>query len=291
MTSEAENNLILGVAEGLERNPTAAVNPYLATVGNGREALACAVHIAPFKLLLTRANREPIAALAADAFAAVPDVPGITGRIDPPAIRCRVERAQRRPGASSACGCASTKRARSSIPAQGARRHVPAATSDDIALLTEWTEVFVADARIPENVDSARDRGRRRQARAAVRLGRWRAEIDGGMDGEDAERRPHQFRLHAARAAWERLRHSLRQRAHAAAAGAGQRVLLALHRSLERGIAKHLQADRILACFGRGGVLLDRVGRKKKETTRDRSKVILVPAQSSSAKPPVCGAS
>src|ERR1700704_4191835 len=79
MTAEAENNLILGVAEGLARNPAAASDAYLATVGDERQVLACAVYIAPFKLLLTRANREPIAALAQDVFALVPGLDGITG--------------------------------------------------------------------------------------------------------------------------------------------------------------------------------------------------------------------
>lgn len=79
MTAEAENNLILGVAQGLARNPSAAANPYLATVADGAEALACAVYIAPFKLVITRADREPIVALAHDLYRTVPDVEGMTG--------------------------------------------------------------------------------------------------------------------------------------------------------------------------------------------------------------------
>ena len=155
MTAEAENHLILGVTEGLARNPAAAVSPYLAVVSNGREALACAVHIAPFKLVLTRANREPIAALAADAFAAVPDVPGITGPD------------------RSAADFAAAWSALSGVPARISMRmrihetrkvtdprmkppagRFRAATSDDISLLTAWTDVFVAEARIEEHFDS-----------------------------------------------------------------------------------------------------------------------------------------
>jgi hypothetical protein len=79
MMAEAENNLILGVAQGIRRNPAAAQNPYLATVGNDTGVLACGVHIAPFKLVITRANREPIAALAKDAFEAIPNLVGVTG--------------------------------------------------------------------------------------------------------------------------------------------------------------------------------------------------------------------
>src|SRR5262245_32105961 len=79
MSAEAENNLIIGVVHGLARNPSAAVNPYLATVGDGSRLLACAVYIAPFKLLFTRASGEVIEALTADAFQAVPGLQGISG--------------------------------------------------------------------------------------------------------------------------------------------------------------------------------------------------------------------
>jgi hypothetical protein len=155
MIAEAENNLILAVAEGLARNPKAAENAYLATVGDGAQVLACAVYIAPFKLLLTRANREPIAALAADAFAVVPDVPGITGpdrsagdfatawgKLSgvPPRISMRMRIHETRKVADSALR-----------PTPGMLR---AAAGEDIPLLTAWTDVFVAEARIPEKFDS-----------------------------------------------------------------------------------------------------------------------------------------
>jgi len=79
LKAEAENNLLLGIAQGIARNPSAAPNAYLATVGSDANVLACAVHIAPFKVVITRANREPIAALARDAFAAVRELGGVTG--------------------------------------------------------------------------------------------------------------------------------------------------------------------------------------------------------------------
>src|SRR5687768_3279858 len=53
MLAEAENNLLLGVAQGIARNPTAAKNPYLATVAGHAGIVACAVYIAPFKLVIT----------------------------------------------------------------------------------------------------------------------------------------------------------------------------------------------------------------------------------------------
>ena len=54
MQAEAENHLIIGVAQGLAKNPDAAENPYLATVGESTGVLGCAVYLAPSKLVLTR---------------------------------------------------------------------------------------------------------------------------------------------------------------------------------------------------------------------------------------------
>jgi uncharacterized protein len=155
MIAEAENNLILGVAEGLARNPAAAANAYLATIGNGPHVLASAVYISPYKLLLTRADRDQIAALARDAFAAVPGVESVIG-----------------PG-QSAADFAGEWTKLSGVNARSGMRmriHETRGVSDsgfpappgalrsadlaDQALLTIWTDEFVAEARIPEKFDS-----------------------------------------------------------------------------------------------------------------------------------------
>ena len=154
MMAEAENNLLLGVAQGIARNPSAAKNAYLATVGNSASVLACGVHVEPFKLIITRANREPIAALARDVFQAVPQLDGVTGparsaddfalswsklsRVEPTlSMRLRIHETR--------------KVVDSDLPA--APGHLRPATPADRALLTAWTEVFVSDARIAEPVD------------------------------------------------------------------------------------------------------------------------------------------
>lgn len=157
MTAEAENNLLLGVAQGIARNPGAAKDPYLATVGNETGVLACAVHIAPFKLVITRANREPIAALARDVFEVVPQLEGVTGpsrsaddfslawsklsRVEPVlGMRLRIHETR--------------KVVDSDVPPAPGRFR-PAAAAD-LNLLTQWTEVFVSEARIAEPVDASR---------------------------------------------------------------------------------------------------------------------------------------
>jgi predicted GNAT family acetyltransferase len=157
MTAEAENNLLLGVAEGIARNPAAAKNPYLATVGNETGVLACAVHIAPYKLIITRANREPIASLAFDVFQAVPPLEGVTG-----------------PSRSADDFAIAWGKLSGVQPVLGMRLRIheirkvvdsnlptppgffrPADPSD-LDLLAKWTQVFVSDARIAEPVDASR---------------------------------------------------------------------------------------------------------------------------------------
>jgi uncharacterized protein len=157
MTAEAENNLLLGVAQGIARNPAAAANPYLATVGNETGVLACAVHIAPYKLVITRASREPIAALARDVFEAVPQLDGVTGPsrsaddfslawsklsgVEPVlAMRLRIHETR--------------KVVDSGLPT--APGHFRPAAPADLNLLVPWTEVFVSEARIAERVDASR---------------------------------------------------------------------------------------------------------------------------------------
>lgn len=157
LRSEAENNLILGIAQGLARSGSPAAGVYLATVADNRGILACGVHIAPFKLVITRADREPIAALARDAFEAGLAIDGVTGpsrsaedfaiawsRLSgiAPKIAAQLRIHEARNAADS--GLRS--------PSGSFRLAVP----DDHALLTAWTELFVSDANIPDVVDASR---------------------------------------------------------------------------------------------------------------------------------------
>ena len=155
MMAEAENNLIIGVTRGLARNPSAANSPYLATSGEDERVLACGAYIAPFKLMITRANREPIAALARDAFTAVPGLEGVTG-----------------PDRSAADFAAAWSKSSGVPPRIGMRLRIHEtrgvtdsglsrppgrlrkAMGDDLERLCAWTETFVAEAKLPEKVDA-----------------------------------------------------------------------------------------------------------------------------------------
>jgi predicted GNAT family acetyltransferase len=155
MIAEAENNLIIGVAQGLARNPSAAKEPYLATVDDGSHVLACGVYIAPYKLVITRANREPIVALAHDVFEAAPQLDGMIGPHrsagDFAAAWTSLSGAQPRIGMRLRIHETRTV-TDSGLPAPpGTLRQ---ATSDDLERLSQWTETFVAEAKLPEKVDA-----------------------------------------------------------------------------------------------------------------------------------------
>ena len=156
MIAEAENNLILGVAQGLARNPSAAKDPYLATVEDGGYVLACAVYIAPYKLLITRANRKPIVALACDVFQVLPDLDGVSG----PARSAQdfVTAWSKLSGIPARIGMRLRIHETRAVIDSGLPKPpglLRPATIGDLEQLTGWTETFVAEARLPENVDAA----------------------------------------------------------------------------------------------------------------------------------------
>ena len=157
MMAEAENNLLLGVAQGIARNPSAAKEPYLATVSGTAGVLACAVYIAPFKLVITRANREPIAALARDAFAAVPQLDGVSGpsRSADDFAMAWSKLSGVEPTLSMRMRIHETRKVVDSDlpPPPG---HFRRAAEPDVKLLAAWTDAFVSEARIPEPVDATR---------------------------------------------------------------------------------------------------------------------------------------
>jgi predicted GNAT family acetyltransferase len=154
LTAEAENNLILGVSEGLARNPSAASDPYLATASEGDRVLACATYLSPFKVLLTRASRDPIAALAQDAFAAIPGAEGITGPDQSAADFASAWSALSgvQPRIGMRMRIHETRRVViSGLP--GPSGGIRPAHHGDRELLAAWTQMFAVEASIPEKID------------------------------------------------------------------------------------------------------------------------------------------
>jgi predicted GNAT family acetyltransferase len=157
LMAEAENNLLLAIAHGIARNPAAATSPYLATAGATAGLMACAAHVPPFKMVITRANRDLVAALAADVFEAVPDLEGVSGpsrSADDFALAWR-----RLSGVEPKLGM--RLRIHETRKVLDTDERAPSgclrqATTDDQHLLTAWTDVFIAEAKIPDPVDPGR---------------------------------------------------------------------------------------------------------------------------------------
>lgn len=157
MLAEAENNLILGVARGIARNPSAARDPYLATVSDGPSVLACAVYIAPYKVVITSAGQEAIDVLAQDVFDAIPQVGAVTG----PA-RSAADFAvawSRRSGFEPIAGMRfrihEVRALQEPAPRSASGRFRPALGADQ-DLLASWMIAFAHEAGLPEQIDAPR---------------------------------------------------------------------------------------------------------------------------------------
>jgi predicted GNAT family acetyltransferase len=155
--SEAENNLLLGIAHGLAQNPAGSANAYLATVSHGASILGCAAQLASFKLVVAGAPDDCMSALAEDAHQIVPLVPGVTGpgqsardfatawgrlRNRPVILERRLQIYELRQVADRLAALA--------------RGRLRAAVKDDETMLSKWTTAFVAEAGIHEPVDANR---------------------------------------------------------------------------------------------------------------------------------------
>ena len=157
MTAEAENHLLIGIAQGIARNPSAAGRPYLATVSDEHQLLACAVHIAPYKIVITRSNRDAIAALARDAFDASPQVQAVTGPAQSATDFALAW--SRLSGIAPIDGMRlrihETRRLREQALPSVPGRFRPAMGADQ-PLLASWLVAFAAEARLTEPLDAPR---------------------------------------------------------------------------------------------------------------------------------------
>jgi hypothetical protein len=80
MRAEAENNLILGIAQGIaQKTVTPKERPYFVTAVDRVEVVACALRTPPHKLVISRADAAAVSAIARDAFELYPELPGVNG--------------------------------------------------------------------------------------------------------------------------------------------------------------------------------------------------------------------
>jgi predicted GNAT family acetyltransferase len=80
MRAEIENNLILGIAQAIaQQTLIPKERPYFATAVDHGEVVACAIRTPPHKLIISRADADAASAIARDAFALYPKLPGVNG--------------------------------------------------------------------------------------------------------------------------------------------------------------------------------------------------------------------
>jgi hypothetical protein len=156
MRDEVENNVILGLAAAMAQGALAAKEPpYLATAVAGGDVVACGVRTPPYKLVVTRGAAEAIAALAADAAAAYPDLPGVGGPEPAAGAFARAFAACR--GTAVRAGKRERIHAVLAVdmpprPAPGALR---AARETELDLLVAWAAGFLREANPLEPSDPA----------------------------------------------------------------------------------------------------------------------------------------
>jgi GNAT superfamily N-acetyltransferase len=145
--AELENTVMLGIARSIAdgaripREP-----PYFATATDGGEIDCCAVRTPPHHVLVTRGTPRGMAALAADAVAALPGLPGVIGPRESAAAFAEAWRALSGGGAevSMRQRLHSIERVSADLPA--VRGRLREAEPGERALAIEWAVSFAREA-------------------------------------------------------------------------------------------------------------------------------------------------
>lgn len=148
---EAENNLVLGLADSLSRGTQDYESPlYFATVERGSEVEGCAFRTPPYKLGLTRMPVEAAPLVAADVAEVYDSLPAVLGPLD---VARRVGDAWAAlKGIQAADGMRqrvhSLKRVR--FPLRQAAGGMRLANEDDLALVESWIRSFLRTTGLPD---------------------------------------------------------------------------------------------------------------------------------------------
>lgn len=144
---EATNNLILGIADTLRREPP-DTPPYLTTVEQERDVVGCMIRTPPLKLVVTQlpeASLDAACGDVADRFDALPAVLG-----PEPAAGALARRWSERHGVSATLGMSQGLYALERVvgPTRTPPGQLRWARSEDRDRLIEWAEAFTAETGI-----------------------------------------------------------------------------------------------------------------------------------------------
>jgi predicted GNAT family acetyltransferase len=147
---EAEHNLLFGILDALDRDPTFSEGPpYLAAIADGDRVVAVALRTPPNNLVLSEVDDpDAVAAIVDDVLAAGDALPGAIGPVEP--VRALAQQWTARTGQPHRRLIAERAFRLSTViaprPAEGAMR---VADIDDFTLLMDWLAAFAAEA-LPE---------------------------------------------------------------------------------------------------------------------------------------------
>lgn len=147
LRAEVENNLIIGICSGLSATPaTGAEAPYLATVEEDGQVVACAIRILPHKAVISRATPAAIDCLVEDLADRYPDLPMVLG--PEPEVRRFAEEWSRRCGTPTRRGTAQRFFSIHQVdhPTRKPAGKLRAALEPDVPTLVSWIDAFSAEA-------------------------------------------------------------------------------------------------------------------------------------------------
>lgn len=156
LAREAENNLVLGLADALSRSTRGYGSPlYFATVESAGEVRGCAFRTPPYKLGVTRMPLEAAAPLAGDVAEVYDSLPAVLGPVD--CARAVADAWAAARGVRAADGARQRIHAlqRVRFPARAAPGGMRTAEMGDLALVASWVRSFLEETGLHDARDPA----------------------------------------------------------------------------------------------------------------------------------------
>ena len=155
--AEAENNLILGIASGLQKNPERCkTEPYFLTVEDTRVVVGAAIMAPPHHLVITRLPEVALINLADGLLMQNVSIPGVLG----PTVEAKVfaDYWVSKTGKSSRLGLALRMSSCSNVvhPIYSPGK-LRLATINDKTVLVQWCRTFTIETGVPESPDDCDD--------------------------------------------------------------------------------------------------------------------------------------
>jgi predicted GNAT family acetyltransferase len=161
LQAEAENNLILGVGAGLAAQDEESDN-YLAVVFEDDRPMACAMCTPPHRVVVSKAPRRYLDALASDLADRYEDLRGVTGRVETAEDFAQAWIAHRPTVVTTAMSMRIYQLDQVRPPASRASGSIRVIEARDLDLLVEWMSAFEQDTLVGALGSDVRSAAQRR---------------------------------------------------------------------------------------------------------------------------------